>query len=156
MEFSLYILIVRNMLTKLGPFIDPWGISLLYIFVQSIYSFKLFSYFEFVSFSLTSDSQDNCLEVEVGADTVGQRTPFRFQDYWDFLKPHIYSMKILVLPLFLSLESYPLHNLALEGLTTVSSQWYQRYVWNKIPYFLATSNNWRSKKLSSCFFFIEL
>lgn len=34
-------------------------------------------------------------------------------------------MEIPVLPLSPSLESYTLLNLALEGLATISSQWYQ-------------------------------
>lgn len=63
------------MLTELGHFIDPCGISLLHIFIQNMYSFKPIPYFEFVSFSLTSDSQHDRLESGWGQTLLGKEPP---------------------------------------------------------------------------------
>lgn len=63
------------MLTKLGHFTNAYGISLTYFHLKC--SFKLIPYFEFVPFSLTSDSQNDGLGVMVEADVVGQKTSFR-------------------------------------------------------------------------------
>lgn len=62
------------MLTKLGHFIDPCGISLLHIFIQK-YVFIQTTYFEFVSFSLTSDSQHDRLEWGWGQTLLGKEPP---------------------------------------------------------------------------------